>query len=347
MAAFSNDNKPKSIFIKRIYTFFKKHWIWCSIFVQIPTIWFSAIIQFMGEKFALTTDTNELTTLGIILTIAIVVLSGVFTFFYNSISSNAEIDIINNKEDLESEKEYLSTIISNINKICEEKYSTLVNVVATEKDSEVLRATIISNPSNQLRRIIEGITECLATLLSTKDNIFASNDFLVSIAYKFPLEDNTWRWTDGMGQKELNFDVLLSKDCKSTFNYLIKSGRSFYFNNKKESAKKDNHYFYTPQDETLADRREIVGSIFCCKYQVKNKNDGKVYVDSMISVTTQRKRFCVDKKSIYRTVCTNMHNLITSEFGNRIGIELSLLYLEYLKEHEFNTSSINEQQPNV
>lgn len=334
MAAFSNDNKQKSVFMKKIYTFFKKHWIWCSIIVQIPAIWLSVIIPLIGEKIALTNNANPLTLLGLIITIIIIILSSIFTFFYNSITSNAEIDIINDREDLDSEKKYLSTIISNINKVCEEKYSTLVNVVATEKDSKAPRATIISNPSNQLRRIIEGITECLATLLSTKDNIFVPNDFLVSIAYKFPLEDNTWRWTDGIGQKELDFDVLLSKDCKSTFNYLIKSGRSFYFNNKKESAKKDNHYFYTPQDETLADRKEIVGSIFCCKYQVKNKNNGKVYVDSMISVTTQRKRFCVDKKSIYRTVCTNMHNLITSEFGNRIGIELSLLYLEYLKEQE-------------
>lgn len=349
MATLSNDNKQNFILMKKLYTFLKKHWLWCSIIVQIPTIWFSGIIPFMGKKYALLTDTNEITKLGIIITIIIVIISGVFTLLYSSITSRAEIDIINDREDLESEKKYLSTIISNINKICEEKYSTLVNVVATEKDSDVYRATIISNPGNQLKRIIEGITECLATLLSTKDNIFAPNDFLVSIAYRFPLEDNnTWRWTDGIGQKELDFDVLLSKDCKSTFNYLIKSGRSFYFNNKKESAKKENHYFYTPQDETLAGLKEIVGSIFCCKYQVKNKKDGRVYVDSMVSVTTQRKRFCVDKSSKYKTVRTNMHNLITSEFGNRIGIELSLLYLEYLEKQELlNIPSVIDQQSNV
>lgn len=348
MAASSNDNKQNSSFMKKLYTFFKKHWLWCSIIVQIPTIWFSVIIPFMGKKYALTTATNELTALGIIITIIIIILSSIFALLNNLITSRVEINNINDREDLESEKEYLSTIISNINKICEEKYSTLVNVVATEKDSEVSRATIISNPNNQLKRIIEGITECLATSLSTKDNIFAPNDFLVSIAYRFPLEDNTWRWTEGIGQKELDFDVLLSKDCKSTFNYLIKSGTSFYFNNKKERAKKDNHYFYTPQDETLAGLKEIVGSIFCCKYQVKNKKTGMVYVDSMISVTTQRKRFCIDKSNICKTVRTNMHNLITSEFGNRIGIELSLLYLEYLKEHEsLNIPSVNDQQSNA
>ena len=214
--------------------------------------------------------------------------------------------------------------------------------MAREVKSETEKATIISNPSNQLKRIIEGITECLTTLLSTKDNVFVYNDFLVSIAYRFPLGDNTWRWTDGAGQKELDFDVLLSKNCKSTFNYLLNTGTSFYFNNKKERAKKEKRYFYTPQDETLAGLKEIVGSIFCCRYQVKNRETGAVYVDSMISVTTQRKRFCVDKSNICKTVRTNMHNLITSEFGNRIGIELNLLYLEYLSS-QTDSKSVNQK----
>ena len=127
---------------------------------------------------------------------------------------------------------------------------------------------------------------------------------------------------------------------KSTFNYLLYNtkGILIYFNNSKEDARRNGKYVYTSQDEASEEQGEIVGSIFCSRHQVKK--GGILYVDAMISITTQKKSFArQDKVKIVRE---NMLSLINVHFAKRIGIELSLLYLEHLKTHEVPTSANSE-----
>lgn len=60
------------------------------------------------------------------------------------------------------------------------------------------------------------------------------------------------------------------------------------------------------------------------------KND-TLYVEAMLSISTQKKRFTKDDDEACKNVRENMISLVKDSFGKRIGIELSLLYLEYLQ----------------
>ena len=127
----------------------------------------------------------------------------------------------------------------------------------------------------------------------------------------------------------MNIETLFDPKENSTFNYLLDSQKPYYFNNKKEDAKKEKRYIYNPQDELSEENGEEVGSIFCYRYRVK-KND-TLYVEAMLSISTQKKRFTKDDDEACKNVRENMISLVKDSFGKRIGIELSLLYLEYLQ----------------
>lgn len=85
----------------------------------------------------------------------------------------------------------MSTIMDSVDKICDEKFSKLKNRLAEAKNSSKQKAQIISDPNNQLKRIIIGITECLVELLSNDEIKFSFKDFFVTIAYNFPKEGDS------------------------------------------------------------------------------------------------------------------------------------------------------------
>lgn len=71
----------------------------------------------------------------------------------------------------------------------------------------------------------------------TKENNFKYSDFLLTIIYRFPQETNCeWKWLDGVGEDEGEIKALLEPNCNSTFNYLLKTGKPYYFNNSMENA---------------------------------------------------------------------------------------------------------------
>lgn len=306
----------------------KKHWFWYTIILFFPTLWFSIILPYWGINFLLIEPTdNRLTIWGLITTILLSSIVIFITFTHNLYMNRIENDIIDKKE---GEIQYLSTVMENIDKICSEKLSVLKRKIADDK----MRADIISNPNNQLKRIITGINECLVKLLNNRENNFKFKDFSVTIIYSFPQEDKVWRWLEGMGEKEMELKTLLSSDSTSTFNYLLKTNKPYYFNNNKEKAKADGQYEYSPQDTVSSDLNEVVGSIFCYRYKIIESE--KTYIDAIISISTQRKRFSKDESEICRNVRDNMISLVKDTFGKRIGIELTLLYLQYLKSLEKN-----------
>ena len=231
-------------------------------------------------------------------------------------------------ERLNGRVDYLSAILDSIDRICDEKYWKLTNKIVEYQDEGIPRAEIISAPSNQLRKIVDAITECLVKLLANQENGFTFKDFTVTIAYQFPQENGEWKWAEGTAEKDMSLQRLL-EDNSSTYSNLLNSGDPYYFNNKKEDARHEGKYIYNPQDSLSEKNNENVGSIFCYRFKVKKNTT--VYVDSMISISTQKKCFSTEDKDACRNVRDNMVSLIKESFGKRIGIELSLLYLEYLK----------------
>lgn len=306
--------------------FFKKHWFWYTIILVLPSAWFAVILPYGGELCGLQYN-NSLTRLGFVTSIIIVILVAVISFLNNSVMKRAE------QEEMESIKgnaEYLSTIMNSIDRICDEKCTRLENKIVDVKVKNVKSAEIISNPSNQLRRISVGIKECLVKLLSNAETEFAFKDFFVTIAYNFPQENKEWQWVEGTTESAMTLEKLLDADSRSTFNHLIKTKQPYYFNNQKERACAEHKYMYNPQDELCAENGEPMGSIFCYCYRIFK--GGTSYVDAMLSISTQKKRFAKETKEA--NVRNNMIALMKDSFGKRIEIELSLLYLEYLKMKE-------------
>lgn len=324
--------------LSTLSSIFKKHWYMYILITSVPTVWFSAILPYAGTYLNLIDSNNYLTSMGIAITTVIMILIAVVVFLHDSIlkyKAEDDIDAIKGKRD------FLQEIIKNVDKIYDEKLSTVRNRIIIEKECNKEKAEIISNPKNQLRRIIEGMTECLVNLLNSDEHILKFGDFLITIAYCFPKEKTAWQWTDDSKEKDMELDDLLNQNCLSTFNYILKTNNPYYFNNSKENAKANGQYAYTPLDELSANSNGIVGSIFCYRYRIKKANI--TYVDAMLSITTQKKRFSrYDDESYTNVVCENMVSIVKDYFGKHINIELSLLYLEYLKHQELiNTNKVN------
>jgi len=317
--------------LEPIHIFFKKHWFWYTILVSTPSIWFSAFLPYAGKHFNLIKeDDNSITTVGLVLTIFLVCLV-VILVFLNSLYTKYKEETAINKKD--GEIQYLYTINESIDNICDEKLSILKSKIVEEKSTKKEYAPIITNPKNQIKRIIMGITECLVKLLNNKENNFKYKDFLVTVIYRFPQEeDDNWKWLDGVGDGDGDIECLLKDDCNSTFNYLIKTNKSYYFNNSKEDAQKTSNYVFTPNDKDLAESNEPVGSIFCYRYKIDKTS--KVFIDAIISISTSKKRFSKENREICSNVKDNMLSLVKDVFGKRIRIELSLLYLEHLNKIE-------------
>lgn len=337
------NKKPNSKrILNTLSNILKKHWYIYIIISSIPSAWFSAILPYAGNYLNLVDENNSLTSTGIVLTITVMIIVAVIVFLHDSYLKYKEDNDI---DTIMGNVNFLQEIIENVDRICEEKFSSIKSRIIAEKEDDREKAIIISNPKNQLKRIIEGITKCLVNLLNKEENNLKFKDFLITIAYRFPQDDNEWHWTDDSKDKDMELDELLEPDCLSTFNYILKTNDPYYFNNSKEDAKAHGQYAYTPLDEISANSKETVGSIFCYRYRIRRGND--VYVDAMLSITTQKKRFSVENDEICNKVCGNMCAIVREYFGKRIDIELGLLYLEYLKNQELsNMPNTNNQQPN-
>lgn len=312
----------------------KKHWIIYTIITFLPSIWFSLIIKYGGEFLKLTTkDTNGaeiFTRLGTASTISLILIIFLLTLFNNYYSSKSGF---NKLDVLEGENTFLQEICLSADRICNEKLEQLKKVLPNIIENKMLLPQIISNPSNQLKRILEQITGCLAKLMSKANDKYSFKDFGISLVYNFPTENAEWLWLEGISEREFTPAHLASSN-KSTLGYLMQSTKPYYFNNRKEDAKKNEQYIYSSQDEMNAENGNVVGSIFCYKIQIKKNN--QTYINAVLSISTNQKRFVHDDtdKNKVNIVRENILLIVREHFGKRIGIELSLLFLEELKKKQ-------------
>lgn len=313
----------------------KKHWIAYTIITFLPTVWFSLIISYFGISLKLIeikNDQESFTVIGLIFTILVVLIPlfiAIINNWYSSKSETSELEHLNN------EKIFYEQLNKSIDIICEDKLKRLnATIVSLKNNNRTLPPDIVSNPSNQLKRIIEQINECLCVFLKQPNENYNHKDFYITLAYNFPTDDNKWRWLEGTEEKGLTLDVLLNNNNKSTFNYILNNNKPYYFNNDKKIAKQEDCYIYDPTDQLNMDKSNEVGSIFCCRFMIKKNN--KIYVDSILSVSTYKKKFLnlvgndERSKRLISNVEENLLLIVKDYFGKRIGIELSLLYLEYL-----------------
>lgn len=310
----------------------KEHWIIYTIIISLPTIWFSVILNFFGETLGLigidAKGSRYLTHIGILLTIIIIGLIFLINLVNNYFASKSEL---NKLELLQNENSFYRQLNESVDYICNDKLEQLKQIIPKIDGGFMPSPKIISNPENQLKRIIEQINKCLCVFMSQPCEEYRYRDFTVTLAYNFPNIDNRWYWLDGTNEKELSLEDLVDASNKTTFNYLINSKKPYYFNNSKEDAKKNGHYMYDSQDEINSENNNAMGSIFCYKYQIKKNNT--IYINSILSISTNQKKFVPDncEKKI-EIVRENFLKIVKEHFGLRLSIELSLLYLNRTKE---------------
>lgn len=319
--------KVKSNYGEIVHNITKKHWIWYTFLVFSPTIWFTFIVPVYGSTLHLKDAAGGFTIGGKIISGIVIVVAVSIALFNNWYASKSEIDKL---AVLEGENQYIRKIMSCVDSICDEKSRQIRRTIHQVKSNSKESPEIISNPGNQLKRILEEINACLVTFMQGSGINCAYNDFIVTIAYNFPEESDEWVWGDGTIERGLSIYELTDPNCKSTINYLRNSKKKYYFNNRKEDAKKEDCYIYDPTDETNEANNKPVGSIFCYNYKLRQSN--KIYVDAVLSISTQQLRFAdEDNLKKVENAKDNMVLLVEEYFGRRISIELGLLYLDYIE----------------
>lgn len=312
----------------------KKHWFIRTISISLPTIWFSMVLPFLGRTLRLVQkEKNELTTLGWWITLAVV--GGIFlaNLIKNILEYRCEYDEI---QYLENNLNYYKNIDEYTKFICDDKLSSLRNAISEVKKNGKDAPRIVSRPNLQLKKILEKISSLMCILASKPNYKFTESDFLVTLAYNFPDENDEWKWVHETSEGSVCANELAKSEGATTFKYLLSTNKTHYFNNDKVLAKEQGKYEYNLQDTTSADAGRDIGSIFCKQYEIKC--DGKTYIKAILSISTTSKKFIKEQKrkrvnkKILRTFEDNMVNLSKDIFGNRISIELCLLYLLELNE---------------
>ena len=319
--------KRKSDYAEILHNLTKRHWIWYTILLALPTIWFTFVLPIFGKTIGMKTAEGDFSLVGKIISVVVILISLIISGLNNRYASKSEFGKL---EKLKGNIQYLEKIIDSFDFICDEKSTQIRRIIAQIKAGKKDAPDIITNPSNQLRRILEQIGACLVKFMERPDEHYAFRDFDIKLAYRFPQENTKWVWLDGTMEGGTSLDELAAEKCKSTLNYMIESKKTYYFNNRKEDAKKEERYIFNSTDETNDVNNKAVGSIFCYSYKIKQGND--TYVDAILFVSTHEKRFADEEKTDrVQNVKDNLISLAKDYFGRRINIELSLLYLDYVK----------------
>ncbi len=215
--------KNKKTFFEIIHNATKKHWIWYTIIIFLPTLWFSYIIPVWGE-YGLIDSQKKYTNTAIVISIIICVLSFMITVLNNWYASKSEFGEL---ENLRGHVEYLQQVTDSVDAICDEKYVQLRKIIQQVCIGQEVNPKIISNPNNQLKKILEQIVVCLIKFMEKPDEPYAYKDFYVHLAYNFPEENTEWKWLDGTIERGMSLSVLMAGN--STFNYVRNSKKNLLF----------------------------------------------------------------------------------------------------------------------
>lgn len=315
--------------------FQEKYRFFSIIFLRLPVLWFPLVLTYFGDNLKLVSllesGKRHLTVLGIIVTCVIVIVSLV-----------AEYSLLNNKG-RENDYNYykysyyvLRGLKDSINNVCNTKKNTLLTKIQQIKMFDVVEAPlIVSNPQRQLDNLVKEMQSCLLDFLHVSGGKrWTTNDLYVSIAYEFP-EDNTgWKWATE--ERGMDLPELFSTDDPdgniSTLLYLLNGRSSSVFFNEKEKARQRGVYLPDALDE-FDDDDKLLGSIAC--YENKIKKGDVTYIHFVLSISSYKKKFYendmnVEQNDGLKNTRDHMENMVVFEFLERIGIELSLLYLESL-----------------
>lgn len=316
----------KSCLIK-LHEWVQRKWLIVSILISTSSIWFSLILNFWGEQLRLISTTpdkkKQLTALGLILTMVVVGFSCVLVMAQRYY----EYSKLNNNKD--KRKLYiLESIDAETNRICDSKYITLKKKIWKIKNGKTTNIPqIVSNPCEQLKHILDKMSNCLCKLLSQKEYDINQEELYISLHYNFPMENECWMKADSLTPEQgLTIDEL--RDSKTTFSKALISKEPLLFYNSKEQARKHDSYI-SDENDKIDENDELKGSIAC--YRITVKEGKQELIKAVLSITTYNKKFVnSNDNKIINNVKYNVDKFILKTFIKRINIELCLLYLAAL-----------------
>lgn len=304
-----------------------------SFILTTSSLWYSLIIGFFGEYLRLIYIDNGVKKFTII--------GGVFTIFFvlfsllNAISQRYyEYKKLNN--DSTKRKLYLMEQIDvSINKICENKYKTLMKILLDVTSKKISPPLITTRPDEQIKQIIDEMCSCISVLLSDIKYRIKENELYISLYYNFPKEDiDKWYIADSVfADKGESFESLISNN-KSTLYELLNNPSFFLFYNSKEQATRKLHYIPDNEDKRN-DNGELKGSIACYEIIIDKNNE---FIKAVLSISTYSKRFInSDNETILNNVEYNLQEYVLDVFKKRLNIELCLLYINHLYENSIHS----------
>lgn len=262
------------------------------------------------------------TPLGIVLTIVSLLASALFTSaqkYYQY--KNSDI------ESLKYIKEVQSDVLESVDMVHSNKIKRLLNHIGDIKTGKKPPAEIISNPSDQIRKISIELQRMMKNIFSKAKNVFREDDFEIGILYSFPQENDAWHFADN-GQLEKGFTAEeLTNATNSTFNNVLRQREPILFFNDKQQAINLGKYV-ADSDDVNDENGNICGSIIC--YRLNDlRIEGKTYIKCVMTIGTRGKKF-LNSTSEYNTeknVSRNIKSLIFANFEKDIATELCLLYI--------------------
>ena len=324
--------------IEKIQFLIKKYWVIYTIVTFIPTIWFPIGVGMFGHRWNLKSyiDGEEIYTgFGIVMSLVIVLIPLLFNLL-NNWYNHLDIHKI---EEITAEANFYKNIQDNVECLSDEKLGSLKLALDGKEDLSQDFPQIITRPTNQISHIIDQLKFLLCRLLDKPTSRYSQKDFKISMIYRFPcIAGDDWRWFDNEDAGTGTVQKMVNQESKTAFAYLIKNNKKTLFRNRKEDAEKEGQYTYNATDQEARATQKCIGSIYC--YRIKVQRAGKTYVDAIVSITTEKKRFVMsqdedgeDSEEKIRNVQSNL-DVVRETFDRQLQIELCLLYFDELRKRK-------------
>ena len=219
------------------------YFLFQSVTILFPIIWFSWLYPDFKYKWHLVQETTNSTTVKgwiINILIALIVLVAIIINSRKNNNNETISMLINKYKDALLNIAYYNNERKYVKQTCAIKVKTLLNVVKELKsdNDKTSIPRIISNPNQQLDSLISQLGNTFCGLVGI--NI---NDCNINAAYRFDI-DNEWKWFENYTPSEGEDIKLLTSQLSSTFSKVVSmKGTHFICHTSKKEAFKAQEYF--------------------------------------------------------------------------------------------------------
>ena len=318
--------------LKKVADCLNEHWIWKTIILFLPSIYFPFFVKYYGVSLKLVDakSKNELTSIGTRIAIALyVAVLGINILSNYKTKKDKEKDLEHEemiqafKNDIQVYQNTMGVylrLMDVIGNICDDKFGSIRNYIndSLEKGTfnKPFNETIY--PENQLKSIAKEMKLCISEMTNAPFNSIS-----ISMAYDFPVKKSAMYWID---QREVDSCMTLGqlKKNKETAFYKIYSEESnFLFFNDKSKAAKEHSYFFDKKDHKYRD----IGSIICDEISIQDE-EGKI-ARIILTISTYGHKFTdSEDEQVLENMSELIEEVILQQFEKRIKIELAFLFVK-------------------